>query len=264
MKPEISNLPAKALPTNKLFHLILSIALVAVATARPTHLFANSDAGNENEIYEKFKKQLSFQGSYRQYCQLAVYTPGRDPLLNSFILYSSGKRTVLYTLTPERDKGKVILMIGNSLWQYFPRIKKTMNINAGLSIQGGVNITDLTANSLFDFYDKTEQKHNSKTAVTVFTFQAKDNTAPYGRIEYYFNEEKIQVLKVYARSGILLKEIYFTNYKRTDDGELYPSRIKIVNSLRDGDYVLMQITGIKKQTIPESYFNPAALDKVKP
>ena len=194
--------------------------------------------------------------------QIATFTPGQQPLVKKFILYNKGEKSLLIYQEPERDRGKKILMISDRLWQYFPKIQKTIVINSSMTVGGSVNLTDIVSSSLFQFYSffKHEYDETSKNHILIFLSATKDS--PYGLVKYFYSDHKIHYFEAYARSGILLKKIYFINYESGEGDRIYPSQVKIINTLRENDYSLIQMSSVRETKIPEYYFNPSAMDKI--
>lgn len=212
-------------------------------------------------ILDEFRKILSVDMSYEAICQIATFIPGKKPFIKRYILYNKGQKSLLVSLAPERERGKKMLLIKDRIWEYFPRIRKTMVINSAMFLSGGVNLTDVVSSSLFRFYRFADYQYNKSLKVHVLTFTAIGKNSPYGKVVYYYANRQIRYFEAYARSGILLKKIYFVKYEPDSSGRIYPAQIKMVNALREGDYSLVQISGFKLRDVPDYFFNASGLDK---
>ncbi|MES0489076.1 MAG: outer membrane lipoprotein-sorting protein [Leptospirales bacterium] len=220
-------------------------------------------SSSEASAFAQFKNSLTVKNQYQMNCQMASYLPGREPVIRRYTIFMKGNKILLVTREPERDKGKMTLMVNDQLWQYFPRIEKTLNINTAMAVHGNVNITDIVSRSVFQFYKKTGYEYQKSDRTHIFWFTAIEKSAPYGKIRYFYRNGKIRYFEVYARSGIMLKKIYFIKFLKSDDGVLYPADIKVINALREGDYSLVRMSNMKKRNVPDYYFNPATLGKVR-
>ncbi|MDH4198790.1 MAG: outer membrane lipoprotein-sorting protein [Spirochaetia bacterium] len=216
---------------------------------------------NGKAILEEFRKILSVNNKeYRAIFQLATFVPNQKPIVKTFTVYSKSNKTLLIFSYPERDLGKKILMINDQLWQYFPKIQKTLVINSSMNLSGSVNLTDIVSSSLFNLYNFIKVEHDRNTQNYILSFQAINKNAPYGLVKYYYVKGKILYFEAYARSGILLKKIYFVKYEADDHNQIYPVQIKIVNALLENDYSLIKMSSVQAIDIPDYYFNPSALE----
>lgn len=242
--------------------LLFGLTLFAFGVGGRGPLFGESlKSSREGVVYNSLLAQLSPRGEYTALCAMATYLPGRqEAIVKSYHIFSKGTKTLLVTRSPAREKGNMILMSERSLWQYFAQAGKTVNMNAAASLSAGVNITDILSASVFSFYQKEGVLFEGDTGVVIF--KAIDKSAPYGEIRYRVGNKKVERVEAYARSGLLMKNIYFVEYT-AGAGGVYPSKIKIENALREGEYTLIQISDIRELEIPDYYFNPATLDKVR-
>ncbi|MDH4261804.1 MAG: outer membrane lipoprotein-sorting protein [Spirochaetia bacterium] len=213
-------------------------------------------------ILEKFRKILSVDREYKVTGQMALYTPDQKPQVKKYTVYAQNDKTLLIFTQPERDRGKIILLIKDQLWQYFPKIQKTLVINASMNLSGGLNLSDILSSTLFQWYGFTRCDFSSEGNLYILTFQALTRNSPYGTVKYYFSDGKIEYFEAYARSGILLKKVVFVKYDKDEQGQIFPSQLKIINALAENDYTLIQMSSYQAMKIPAYYFNPSALDKV--
>jgi len=235
------------------------ILYLVLALGSPGFVFSQEE--KSQAILQDFKNILSFDRQYRVTCEMATFIPGQKPSIKKYTLFNMNDKTLLIFLKPERDYGKKILMIKDQLWQYFPKIQKTIVINSSMLIGGSVNLTDIVSSSLFQFYKFSEYSYEEKTGNHILTFTAAGKTSPYGKVKYFYSGEKINHFEAYARSGILLKKIFFLKYETNELNQNYPVQIKIVNALQENDYSLIQMSSFEPLKVPDFYFNPSAMNK---
>jgi outer membrane lipoprotein-sorting protein len=222
-------------------------------------------SGEETEqIFVDFKDALNTDRQYRVTCEIATFSNSDKPVIKKYNVFVKNDNSLLISKYPAREKGQILLMVKNQIWQYFPTLGKTMNINTAININGSVNITDLLSSSLFSFYKMTSHILEKDSRTHVFIFKAISKNSPYGKVHYFFRDGSIFYLETYARSGILLKRIFFHKHLKSENGSEFPSQIKIINALRENDYSLIQMSELKFVPVPDYYFNPSALGHIRP
>ena len=238
--------------------------LVLLILAYPAAFMAQTPAATDqgSVILEEFKKILSVDKEYRINCQMATYAPEQKPVFKSYTVYAKSGKSLLVFAQPERDAGKMILLIEDNLWQYFPKLQKTIVINASMNLSGGVNLSDIISASLFQMYSYTNYEFVKEKNIHILTFHALTKNSPYGRVKYFYSDGRIDYFEAYSRSGILLKKVVFVKYAKDSEGQNIPVQIKIINALQDNDYSLIQMSGYQDMKVPDYFFNPSALDKV--
>lgn len=224
-------------------------------------------AGDEeriNEFLSNINKVNRYEQKYEAINQVASFAPGRDVIMRKYKMYMKGDKALLVLTSPEKEKGKKILMIDHDLWFYFPKTHKSIIINASTIVIGVVNVGDLLVRALdmykYDHYEKTTSESNADYLITL---KAKDNRSPYGRLVYLVRGDKLVSVEAYARSGIKLKKITFVEYITSPDGYKYPVKTKIEDSLQKGYYSLVYVSSLNvNNDIPDYYFNPEHLDEL--
>jgi len=198
--------------------------------------------------------------SSKIYCKLLIYSGERKPIGKEFIIYQKNASILMIPIKPESDKGKKILMVKDGLWQYFPKAKKTIVINAAMLIGGNASFTDVISSSLYTFYKFGNYEFDPISKTHIITFTAKNRKSAYGKVRYYLKNNLITFFEAYARSGILLKKIDFIKYETTENNQLYPVYIKITNAFQKNDYTLIQMESFSEMEIPDYYFSPSSLE----
>jgi outer membrane lipoprotein-sorting protein len=97
----------------------------------------------------------------------------------------------------------------------------------------------------------------------VLDLNAKTEEVAYARRKLWIDKESFIPRKVelYAKSGRLLKEIGITDFQRIGDRN-YPTRIRMVNKLRQNTYSEMVLTDIQLDAeIPQKTFTKAYLER---
>lgn len=257
----------KSTKTTLTYRLLFIIAAMAAAVSFPVFSqdLPKQGSSQENQketILAEFHKILSYDKEYRVTCQMATFSPNQKPVIRKYTLFNKNEKSLLIYTYPERDSGKKILLIKDQLWQYFPKIQKTIVINASMNLNGSLNLSDIVSSTLFQFYNLSGYEYNEQTKNHILTFLAVSKNSPYGKVRYFYQDGKIHYFEAYARSGILLKKIVFAKYELNDENQEIPVQLKIINALQENDYSLIQMSEIKNIKIPDYYFNPSAMEKV--
>ncbi len=222
----------------------------------------------------ELKKVLEIINSINHYSQvytgtiqIANFTPDKEPVISVYDLYAKGlDNSLLITRKPAKDENKMILLKENKLWFYFPKIKKVILMNPANTLSGAVSIGDIITPPLLDIYEyeSSAEKDADGKKILEIVFKAKDKNAPYGKVIYHFADDRIIYSESYSRSGILLKQAYFSEFIRSLDGFMYATQIKLVNSTNPRYYSLIKISNLTAvDSIRDYYLLPEGLEKIK-
>lgn len=217
-------------------------------------------------ILEEINSMNTFSEIYTGTVQIATYEPGKAPMVSAFKLFAKGmKESLLINTLPAKDAGKKILFSGEKIWFYFPDLKRTIVMNPMNTLYGSVSMGDVASSpvlQLYAFESASRVTHEGAEAVAV-SFVARDRRAPYGKLIYHYASKRTVYSESYARSGILLKKSWFSDFVTNAAGHLYPTKIKISNAVNPEYYSLIKIGELKSvPSLPAYYFLPDGLEKV--
>lgn len=188
-----------------------------------------------------------------------------------FIGYAQGKDCGYIEFTaPARDKGTRFLKLEDGMWIYLPAVEKATKI-AGHMLRQSMMGSDFSYDDLMENKKLKElydiRLTGSDTAFGkecyVLDLNAKNEEVAYTRRKLWVDKESFIPRKVelYAKSGRLLKEIGITDFQRIADRN-YPTRIRMVNKLRQNTYSEMVLTDIQLDAeIPLKIFTKAYLER---
>jgi outer membrane lipoprotein-sorting protein len=188
-----------------------------------------------------------------------------------FIGYVRGKNQGYMEFTaPARDKGTRFLRIENELWIYLPEIEKATKIAGHMlrqSLMGSdFSYDDMMENrKLQDLYDIQLIGADTAMGKECFLLEltARVEDVAYSRRRLWVDKDVYIPVKteLYAKSGKLMKEIYIYDYKKIA-GRNYPTRVKMINKIRQNTYSEMVIDEISIDiTIPNKVFTKAYLER---
>lgn len=188
-----------------------------------------------------------------------------------FIGYARGKdRGYLEFTAPARDKGTRFLKLEDGMWIYLPAVEKATKI-AGHMLRQSMMGSDFSYDDLMENKKLKESYEIQLTGSdTVFgkecyvlDLNANTEDVAYTRRKLWVDKETFIPRKVelYAKSGRLLKEIDITDFQRIGDRN-YPTRIKMINKLRQSTYSEMVLSDIRLDAeIPEKIFAKSYLER---
>ncbi len=148
-------------------------------------------------------------------------------------------------LSPRKDEGTATLKAGNEIWNYLPRVDRTIKIPASLMSASwmGSHFTndDLVKESrLIEDYEITLAFEGERDGVTVWEFDLVPRPeAPvvWGRIAYQVRKD--DTMPVYARyydeDGELVRTMTFFDYRELG-GRLVPAAMRVVPEDKPGEY----------------------------
>ena len=232
----------------------------------------NASALDIDRILSHIDQYRQFSETYSSTVKMASFQPGTEPQVVSMRTYSRDARSTLVVYdSPSRDAGKKMLLLDGKIWMYFPRAGQTIVIQPSGTLFGSVAMGDILSPPVSDIYEFTdwEQTEVEGEERAILRFKARDRRAPYGEVTYHYTESEGRGRMVYsecrARSGILLKRAYFSNFLTNPQGWEYATRIKYESAVDPDYYVLMQLSDLKPYSaLPDSYFLPEGLRYAQP
>jgi hypothetical protein len=241
---------------------IAALALAAFVSAVPAGAAPAAAAAPSKEIaaiLDDIAAINRFSDCFTGTIKIASFEPGKAPAISSYRMYSKGMRkSLLVYLEPAKDRGKKVALNGSSLWLYFPRAGRSMLVRPMNTLTGSIAVGDIIGEPPLELYDFAGAEAGQEVGQRL-AFTAKGPASPYGRMVYEYRGGRIASQEAYARSGILLKRVFFVEYELSE-GRRFATKIKVQNAIYPDYYSLVQISGLKERgDIPDYYFTPEGL-----
>ncbi|MDP2483582.1 MAG: outer membrane lipoprotein-sorting protein [Candidatus Palauibacterales bacterium] len=180
--------------------------------------------------------------------------------------WSLGTRYALVRiLSPRKDAGTATLKAGNEIWNYLPRVDRTIKIPASLMSASwmGSHFTndDLVKESrLIEDYDISLAYEGERDGVPVWEFNLVPRPeAPvvWGRIEYQIR--KSDTMPVWARyydeDGSLVRTMTFFDFRRLG-GRLVPAAMRVVPEDKPDEYTEIRYSDLEFDVdLDEDFFS---------
>lgn len=221
------------------------------------------------QILKKIDEKMIFETA-RVEARMVIVTGDttRTLYMNSV---GKGRDLALMEFTaPAREKGTKFLRREKTMWLYFPRADRVRQIKGHMLRQGMMgsdfSYEDASDNdSVLDHYSATivsEEKYENRD-VWVLDLLAKDKEVTYQHRKIWVDKNWFVPLKeeLYAKSGLLLKELTMSNVKLIA-GRYYPTRWKMLNKLTSDSSTELIMDKIEHNIkIDDSIFSLANLKK---
>ncbi len=158
---------------------------------------------------------------------------------------------------PASQKGRVILMVENNMWIYFPGTKKPIRISPAQQLLGQVSNADVSRVVYSVDYDavSVEDDNTGKEKLLKLNLKAKSKGAAYGSIEIWMKRDskKLVKAKFYTLAGRILKTIYYKGYKNVQ-GRERPMIQEIHDAIKTSEMTIMEYSNMKVQDTSDNYF----------
>lgn len=182
-------------------------------------------------------------------------------------VYSVSFRDVNASLTeqtsPERARGRKLLMKEYDIWLFTPDIKKPLRISLEQKLTGEVSNGDIAKTNYAEDYDATllgvEKKDNNE--VYKLELKAKNKKVTYGRIEYTVSKKDFMPIDAtfFALSGKPLKSAQFSDFKQIQ-GTSRATKMVIRDYLQKNKFSTMVFSDHKITKFDDSIFNKDSLE----
>lgn len=184
--------------------------------------------------------------------------------------YSIGKeKSFIKILYPGKDKGITFLKIDSTMWQYVPRIEKTIKIPASMMLQSwmGSDFTNddlVRESSISDDY--THKMLKETGSVFRLELRPKEEAAVvWGKIVMEISKEYYLPTKVlyYDEDGMLIRELAYTEVQPFGK-RFYPTKwiMDPKEPEKEGRRTTVQIEdAVFDEKVSESYFTKRALKR---
>ena len=245
----------------KRFISVLAALLIASAAFAQTPDFPG--------ILSKLDDMQDFEGTDFS----AVYTiisqkPGEKPSEAQARIFRRDRKDqfVILIQKPDASKGQGYLTEGDNIWFYDPTSRKFSfsSIKENLQDSEAKN-SDLTKRSILEDYSikATSEATLGRYAVWVIDLEARTDEVSYERVKLYVEKTATLLLKEedFSVSGRLMRTMSYGKYVRVGSKTL-PSQMLIEDQLNVGEKSLLSMSEVSVETLPDSYFTKAFLERV--
>lgn len=240
---------------------LLGVAVLATATAAAAQETAR-------DIIDRVDRILRGRSSYGV-ATMEVVTEHWERSIDMEI-WSLGTEYALIRVTaPKKEEGTATLKAGDQIWNYLPRVDRTIKIPPSLMMGSwmGSHFTndDIVKESrLVEDYDIEFAFDGEREGVSVWEFQLTpkpEAAVVWGRIDYQVRkaDDMPTWARYYNEDGELVRRLDFGDY-RVMGGRLIPARMDMYPLDKPGERTLVQYAELQFDIdIDESYFSLRSL-----
>lgn len=243
--------------------LALPLALLAVSPA-----MAQPSRPDLDEISERLDRMYSSDASISR-VEVTVTTPRRTRNMRMRIWTRGEDRALIVIERPSRERGTATLRRDRNLWNYLPRISRTIRVPPSMMLGSwmGTDLTndDLTRSSSFreDFVGRVVGRSDSPSGWLI-RYDAREGVVGlWRRVEYVVNDAGTLplVARYYDRRMRLARVMRFSDVREMD-GRRIPTRMTIEPQDQEGHrtelrYVEMDFDA----NVPSSTFSLTQLER---
>ena len=201
--------------------------------------------------------------------EMTVSRPRRTQTMRMKIWTEGTGKSLVVIQSPPREEGTATLKVDNNLWNYMPRIKRTVRIPPSMMLASwmGSDFTndDLVRESsmLEDYTYKTEGKSESPAGWLIRCTAKPEVVGLWNRIDLIVSEDGTLPLQAmyYDRKDRLSRNLYWSDVKVLG-GRKLPAMMKLVPEGEAGHETIMQYHDIPFDvTLPADTFSLSRLEQ---
>lgn len=229
------------------------------------------DGGLDVEAVVRYFDHLYRSESSISVAELKVIKPRLERTMRMKIWSSGDEKALVLIESPAREKGTATLKVGKSLWNFFPRIKRTIRIPPSMMLQSwmGSDFTNddlVQESSLVRDYSYEFTGCSTDPVGWVLQFTAKpDVVGLWKRFVVVLSEDGLIPLKAtyYDRKDRLARTITWDNIKMFGEKRI-PARMTLVPEDKEGQKTEMTYVEINfNAEVPESTFSLLQLENTQ-
>ena len=206
------------------------------------------------------------QKSFQVDVAITSRSAGHDVDSYKYQLFSKGRdNTLVRTIEPASERGRILLMKEFDLWAYMPDISQPIRLSLAQRLSGQVANGDLARTNFSGDYTprilRTEQVN--KESYYVLELTANDRRVTYHRIIYWVNKENHRPYKAefYAVSGRMLKTFQYLDFNMMD-GMARPARLMVKNALHPDEVSVLEYSNMHTRDFPDKVFTKDYLKRL--
>ncbi len=200
---------------------------------------------------------------------LTVTKPRRTRTLTMKAWTLGTEKALIVIEKPAREKGTATLKVGKNLWNYLPRIARTIRIPPSMMMSSwmGSDFTNddlVRESSLIEDYEGKVVGRSDDPDGWIVNLKAKEGTVGlWDRVEYVVSPDgRLPLLaRYYDRKGRLARTMTFSDV-REFDGRSIPARLELTPVDKEGYTTVLVYDDLKFGVdLPESMFSLSQLER---
>jgi outer membrane lipoprotein-sorting protein len=199
--------------------------------------------------------------------EMTIVKPSRTRSMTMKSWSRGMSHSLIVVESPARDKGTATLKVDENLWNYLPKISRTVRIPPSMMLGSWMG-SDMTNDDLVkeasyadDFDASWDGKSTSPAGWKLKLVAKPGKVGLWKRIEMIINDDATLPIqsKYYDRKDRLARTMYFEEVKELG-GRKIPSVMRLVPEDKKGEYTVMKYLDIQFDVdVPESTFSLSRL-----
>jgi len=248
--------------------LLASIAIYEVYTAGISSAFITDGKLDLDAVVDYFEDLYRSDSSISR-AELTTTKPRSSRTMRMQVWTKGEEKALIVIQSPPREKGTASLKVEKNLWNYLPRIRRTIRIPPSMMLASwmGSDFTndDLVRESSFrDDYTYELVGRSEDPPGWLIAFEARPGTIGlWKRLELIVSEDgRIPILaRYFDRKDRLARTMYWSEV-RLFDGKSIPSRMTLIPEDKEGHKTELVYLDIEFDVeVPESTFSLSALEQ---
>lgn len=212
-----------------------TVSVVSAATLLLAGVTAASGQETAREIIDRVDRMLQGESS-EALLDMEIRTQHWTRTLEMRVWSLGTERALVRVISPQKEAGMATLKVGNEVWNYLPRVDRTLKIPASLMMGSwmGSHFTndDLVKESrMIDDYEIEIGFDGERDGVAVWEFELTpkaEAAVVWGKIVEQIRKSDLMPVwgKYYDEEGALVRTLTFDQYRRMD-GRLVPTRMRV-------------------------------------
>ena len=200
--------------------------------------------------------------------RIVTDTGGQAAAPKYYRILSKGlDQTVVNTLDPPEDRGRVILLKGRDLWAFMPSVSQPIRLPLAQRLTGQVAYGDLARANFTGDYTATQLRTESIGGKEHYVLEltAVDGGVTYHRVVYWVEKGTYRPHRAefYTLSGRRLKTCRYEDFKSLG-GQERPTRLVLEDALRGEERSVLEYSNLQIHELPDKYFTKDYLKKLAP
>lgn len=200
--------------------------------------------------------------------EVTVVKPRRTRTLRMKAWSKGEEKALIVIESPAREKGVATLKVGDNLWNYFPRISRTIRIPPSM-MRGSWMGSDFTNDDLVressyeeDYDSEVVGRSEDPPGWKIVSKARPGVVGLWKRLEIIVSDEFLPVeQKYFDRKGRLSRTMTFTDVREMG-GRRIPTRMVLIPTREEGKRTEMRYVEMQFDVnVPESKFSLSALER---
>jgi len=230
--------------------LVSAFAIAAAVLAGGPALAEDAD-----EILRRMDSGMAFAECEMRISIEDAKASGAVRVLGADIWYAKSEGTLIAFSSPPREKGKKMLMIGDSMWMAVPGVSKPVRLSGKDAFMG----TAFTNDDVMNF-DKADD-YSATLAATdegswTLELAARKRSLPYQRVRIVVGRDYLpRSQELYLLSGELSKTIEFSD-PRAFGSKRRPATMRVTDAMARGAATTVRFESIVEKSVDRSRLSP--------